>query len=107
LYLLASQKPAAKDLLVYVNPYISQEWLEVGILLDIPVHKLQEIERNHGNDLQSSCMKMLVEWSLGKSATWEKLISVIDSVCKSIKPVVTENQDNFCLSLEHFRTKGR
>jgi len=47
---------------------------------------------------------MLVEWSLGKSATWEKLLSVVDSV---IKPVVTENQDSLCLSLEHFRTKGR
>ncbi|XP_065899282.1 NLR family CARD domain-containing protein 3-like isoform X2 [Dysidea avara] len=102
----ASQKPTAKDLLVYVNPHISQTWFEVGILLAIPVHKLQEIERDHGNDVESSCMRMLVEWSLGRSATWEKLLSVIDSVFKSIKPIVAENQDNVCLNLDYFRTKA-
>ena len=90
-----------------MNPHISQTWFEVGILLAIPVHKLQEIERDHGNDVESSCMRMLVEWSLGRSATWEKLLSVIDSVFKSIKPIVAENQDNVCLNLEYFRTKGR
>ena len=82
-----------------MNPNIKEIWFEIGVLLGLPVAKLQNIEELHGKDLNSSCMMMLIEWSLAKSATWGNLLSVIDRVpFKSANTV--ESNDKVDLTLE-------
>jgi len=82
-------------------------WFEIGILLALSIMKLQQIKKDHGEDLDSSCMMMLVEWSLTKSATWKKLLSVIDQVIPKIKSTVKPNiEPEVILTLDYFRTKG-
>jgi len=101
----ALQKPATNDLLNYVNPHISHKWMDVGILLAIPLSKLKEIEKDHGSDMESSCIRMLVQWSHGESATWKKLLSVIDLISKHIEPI-EEEKENLSITLDYYRAKG-
>ena len=88
-----------------MNPNIKELWFEIGVLLGLPVAKLQNIEELHGKDLNSSCMMMLIEWSLAKYATWGNLLSVIDRVPFECENTV-ESNDKVDLTLGHFRTEG-
>ena len=92
-----------------MNPSIKEVWFEIGVLLELPVENLQNIKEVHGKDLNSSCMMMLIEWSLKKSATWENLLSVIDRVIdrepfKSRTTLESNSIDS--VTLDHFRKEG-
>ena len=98
-------KPTRGELVHLANSNIKEIWFEIGVLLGLPVEKLQNIEEVHGKDLNSSCTMMLIEWSLGKSATWGNLLSVIDRVPSKSENTVEAN-DKVNLTLDHFRTEG-
>ena len=93
-----------------MNPTIKEVWFEVGVLLELPVAKLQNIKEVHGNDLNSSCMMMLIEWSLKKSATWENLLSVIDRIIDQVpfkSGNTLESSSIVNVTLDHFRKDGK
>lgn len=93
-------------MLNYVNPVVKERWFELGILLALPVAKMQEI-KDQAVDLDSSCLRMLIEWSLGKSATWGNLLSVIDRIAFKIENAVKPNNAETNVTLDHFRTNGK
>ena len=83
-YILSSEKPTTKELSIYIKPY-AQHWYDIGILLGITVHKLEEIEELHKSDVQSCCVRMLMEWILSDPNTcWKKLWDVVEKVSKNI-----------------------
>ena len=102
------QTPTVEELINYVSPSIKEMWFKIGVLLGLPAIKLEKIKRCHGNDLHSCCVMMLTEWSLGKPATWEHLLSVIDRVPHKTqnlaKNTVEVNKDE--VTLDDFRKKG-
>ena len=80
---IASEKPTAKELSIYIKPY-AQQWYDIGILLNISVKKLDEIEEHHKDDVQSCSVRMLMEWIVSDpSACWKKLWDVVGSVQKN------------------------
>lgn len=80
-------------------------WLEIGVLLALPAGTLQEIKQLHSEDLSSCCVMMLIKWSLGKTATWGHLLSVVDQVtCKSQNTM--EPNSEVILTLDDFRKRG-
>ena len=85
---IASEKPTAKELSVYIKPH-AQQWYDIGILLNISVKKLDNIEEHHKDDVQSCSVRMLMEWIVSDpSACWKKLWEVVESVQKNtnVKP---------------------
>ena len=50
---------------------------------------------------------MLIEWSLGKSATWEHLLSVVDRVtCKMQSTCTVKPNNETNTTLNDFRIRG-
>lgn len=78
-----SEKPTARELSIYIKPH-AEQWFEIGILLDIPVQKLEDIEEHHKNDVQSCGARMLTEWIISNpNACWKKLYEVVEKVSKN------------------------
>ena len=96
--------PTEEELVDYVSPIIKEMWFKIGSLLGLPVLKLKEIRECHGKDSHSCCIMMLMEWSLGESTTWERLLSVIDRVAHKTQSTVEFNNDDS--TLDDFRKKG-
>ena len=99
------QTPTEEELVDYVSPNIKEMWFKIGVLLALPALKLQEIKKLHGKDSHSCCIMMLMEWSLGQSATWEHLLSVIDRVVHKPQNTVELNNNNNT-TLDYFRKRG-
>ena len=93
------QTPTEEELVDYVSPIIKEMWLKIGALLALPTPKLQDIRKIHGKDSHSCCVMMLMEWSLGQSATWKCLLSAIDRVVHKTQSTVESNNNDSTLDV--------
>lgn len=72
--------PKLKDLYNIVTPEYAAHWKVIGILLDISKGYLDGIEKSYPTNTFWCCNKMLESWlEMDTSATWRKLIQIIDS----------------------------
>lgn len=88
---IASEKPTARELSVYFKPY-AQQWFDIGILLDLPLPKLEDIAKRHKDDVQSCGVRMLMEWVVSDpNACWKKLQEVVENITKNTdtKPTIS------------------
>ena len=77
-----SEKPTARELSIFIKPH-AQQWFEIGILLGIPLKKLQDIEKHHTIDVESCGANMLMEWLVcDPNACWKKLRETVDKTSK-------------------------
>ncbi|XP_065903918.1 NACHT, LRR and PYD domains-containing protein 4A-like [Dysidea avara] len=72
--------PRLKDLFNIVTPDYAAQWKVIGTLLDISTGHLNGIERSFPANAFWCCNRMLEIWlEIDTSASWKKLIQVIDS----------------------------
>ena len=71
--------PELKDLIEYITPSYAPEWKEIGIKLDMPIGVLNFIAAEN-RTIKRCCNEMLEKWlDLDTTASWRKLINVIES----------------------------
>jgi len=63
-------------------------WYNLGVLLDVPVQKLEDIRLSEQDDLDLCCVKMFTEWlENGTDTTWSTLLRAVVSLYnKQIDP---------------------
>ena len=89
-----TKKPHLNDLQNCITINYAARWREIGTGLELTQGRLEIIEADH-NKSEKKCNAMLSYWLMEKadSATWKKLLSVLDSPAVSStyrnKPVVT------------------
>ena len=92
---LCTEKPHLNDLQNYITIDYAARWREIGTGLELTQGRLDIIQADHINKSEESCNAMLSRWLEEKAdtATWKKLLSVLDSPAVSsthkIKSVVT------------------
>jgi len=81
--ILENEKPSLKDFVVHIKPQVQclNVWYNLGVLLDVPVQKLEDIRLSEQDDLDLCCVKMFTEWlENGTDTTWSTLFRAVDSV---------------------------
>ena len=82
----ATSTPLLKDLYEYITPQYATDWKVIGTLLGLPMEEQKITERDY-NKVVSCCNAMLEKWlEVDPSASWNKLLNVIQS------PAVSNNQ---------------
>ena len=72
--------PKLKDLYQHITPQYAADWKVIGTLLGLPIGELKAIEAGYPTNVKWCCNQMLEKWlEVDPSASWEKLISVIES----------------------------
>ena len=59
--------------MLLVKPDYINMWFQLGVLLNIPDTKLQDIQRLEQNDLDLCCTRMFMEWENAPEPSWSKL----------------------------------
>ena len=79
-HVVLDSPPRLKDLFNIVTPDYAAQWKVIGTLLDISTGHLNGIERSFPANAFWCCNRMLEIWlEIDTSASWKKLIQVIDS----------------------------
>ena len=79
-HVVLDSPPRLKDLFNIVTPDYAAQWKVIGTLLDISTGRLNGIERSFPANAFWCCNRMLEIWlEIDTSASWKKLIQVIDS----------------------------
>ena len=69
-----------KDLVNHITPHYAARWREIGTQLDLPSGRLDIIKYDNRDEASLCCNAMLKKWlEVDPSASWEKLITVIES----------------------------
>ena len=68
---LLSSKPTAVLLLKKVVPAIAQEWLQIGVHLEMEVALLKTFKATASHDLKLCCLEMFECWLQGSRGTGE------------------------------------
>ena len=72
------QRPLLKELDNHVVPQWATMWRQLGVQLNVANHLLRIIEKNHPNDCEGCCSKMLQEWlDSNSNASWEVLTDIL------------------------------
>ena len=80
----ATSTPLLKDLLCYITPNYAADWRMIGTLLSIPSGILEIIKYNNHDKAEPCCDAVLKKWlEVNPSASWEKLLKVIESPAMS------------------------
>ena len=85
---IVNETPKLKELQTLITPNYASCWEEIGIGLNLPYGTLQTIERDY-TKTEQRCTNMLAKWlQKDNSATWQKLLQVIDLpvVAKMVSP---------------------
>ena len=76
-----NEKPELKDLYDYVAVKCASNWKQLGIILNINEDLLKIIEKDHLQNCEECCSKMLYDWlELTPDATWAMLLEAVDKV---------------------------
>ena len=79
-FLTAITVPELKDLYQHITPQYAADWKVIGTLLGLPSGELKAIEAGYPTNVKWCCNQMLEKWlEVDPNASWEKLISVIES----------------------------
>ena len=75
-----TEKPHLKDLQNCITIIYAVHWRQIGIGLELTQERLDIIEADH-NKHEERCNAILSRWLMEKadSATWKKVLSVLDS----------------------------
>ena len=71
------EQPSLKDFTIHVKPQVQcwNTWYSLGVLLDVPVQKLENIRLSEKDDLDLCCVKIFIEWlDNGTDTTWSTLL---------------------------------
>jgi len=64
-----------------VRSLIADRWQDLGIELGIPIHSLEVIRSDYGNNVTGACTVMFQMWmERDPHASWDMLISAIETV---------------------------
>ena len=86
-FFTAASTPLLKDLYNHVTPHYAARWRVIGKLLGLPKGRLDIIKNDNHNKAEPCCDAVLEEWlEVDPSASWEKLLEVIES------PTVSNDQ---------------
>ena len=87
LHATATGTPLLKDLHNHITQRYGARWRVIGTLLGLPSGTLDIIEYNNRDKAERCCNDMWSRWlKLDPSASWEKLLEVIES------PAVSSDQ---------------
>ena len=76
--------PELKDLYQHITPQYAADWKVIGTLLGLPSGELKAIEAGYPTNVKWCCNQMLEKWlEVDPNASWEKLISVVESYAVS------------------------
>jgi len=81
--ILESEKPSLKGFVLHIKPQLQclNTWYNLGVLLDVPVQKLEDIRSSEQDDIDLCCVKMFIQWlENGTDTTWNTLLRAVDSV---------------------------
>ena len=83
-----------KDLNDYVAITYASKWKLLGRILNIREDLLRNIEKNHPQDCEGCCSRMLSDWlELTPNATWGTLLKAVDKVHNT-----PNNVEGMCLA---------
>ena len=83
LLVLETEKPSTKQFVLYIKPQLQclNACIDLGILLDVPVQKMEDIKLSEHNDLDLCCIKIFTEWlESSKETTWHSLLGAVDTL---------------------------
>ena len=81
-----------KELLRQVTLQYAVHWREIGIELGLTGAKLNVIKVNYPQDIEQRCYIMFSEWMMvDATASWEKLLTAIESLGLSGDPIRSKN----------------
>ena len=84
-------KPKLPDLYEHITPQYALKWKVIGILLGLPIEKLNKIEDDEMFKAEPCCTAMLIQWLKDDAtASWGKLFNAILSSA-TISSVFDEN----------------
>jgi len=85
-FIVATGTPLLKDLHNQITPNFAAHWRTIGILLDLSNGTLDIIKYDNHDKARLCCDAMLEEWfEVDPSASWEKLLKVIETLVVSRK----------------------
>ena len=74
-------KPKLPDLYQHITPQYALKWKVIGILLGLPIEKLNKIEDDRMFKAEPCCTAMLIQWLKDDAtASWGKLFNAIQSL---------------------------
>jgi len=69
------KQSSLKDFVIYIKPGCLNAWYNLGVLLDVPVQKLEDIRLSEQDDPDLCCVKMFTKWlENGTDTTWSTLL---------------------------------
>ena len=72
--------PQMKDLCRHITPRYALKWKVIGILLGLPIEKLNKLEDDEMFKAEPCCTAMLIQWLKDDAtASWGKLFNAIQS----------------------------
>ena len=80
---IAHEKPLLKEFIMHIKPQVQclNTWYSLGVLLGVPVQKLEDIRLSEQDDVDLCCVKMFTEWlDNGTVTTWSTLLRAVDSL---------------------------
>ena len=81
LFLAGHQRPRLDDLNNRVVPWWAPQWRQLGEQLKVRDHLMNIIEKDHPNDCETCCSKMLTEWLDNTAdASWEILSTAVNNL---------------------------
>lgn len=63
--------------MLLVKPDYRNLWFQLGVLLNLPDKKLQDIKLMEQDDPDLCCTKMFMEWENSSDPTWSKLKTAV------------------------------
>lgn len=83
LFVTTKDRPSQKDFNNYVGKWVTPQWEDLGIQLDITEEKLDEIKARLMGDCVKCCTEMFKHWcqKYPEEATWETLLEALESPC--------------------------
>ena len=98
LHTTATSTPLLKDLYQHITPQYAADWKVIGTLLGLPSGELKSIEAGYPTNVKWCCNQMLEKWlEVDPSASWQKLLEVIESPAVSSDQAPDEGDQLYCV----------
>lgn len=87
------ERPNSEEFSLYIKPWCSSMWFDLGVLLNVQLYKLKEIKLSNSED---HCMQMFMEWLNSDSdATWGDLLKAVNDISfDTFSDLINEYHEN-------------